>query len=149
MLSVRFQIILSLSTKDITEWSSLLHNPQMRTTVKTNCHYGGEYLRYIVDSNNRVESLHEISSVEVTLFDQWDDPCAPAADGADFNQCVQDYIDSHLNCALPWRSHHGSLSLPLCSGINKNRTEQGRGRSTSSSTCPRRSSSRTRRRSSS
>ena len=84
----------------------------MRTAVQTNCHYGGEYLRYIVDSNKRVESLHEISSVEVTQLDQREDPCVSAHE-ADFNKCVQDFVDSLLNCTLPWRPQR---LLPQCSG---------------------------------
>ena len=60
---------------------------------------------------------YEISPTKTTFIDKENEHCLSRAEMADQNmwQCLEDYLDSEMNCTLPWRQKKVSTKKALCS----------------------------------
>ena len=79
--------------------------------------YGAEFIRLYMDpQNTRVEAIYEVTHTQVQYINQKRDPCNEKHDD-EFNNCMDSFIPSRMNCTLPWDVTNSSskLASPLCS----------------------------------
>ena len=99
-----------MSTKDIYSFRLDVHYKNHHTNGQLTM-YGNELLSIVPPKEGGIDITYEVTPTEIIFLGQEKEPCVAngqSNNSIDIDKCLDKYIDSHLNCTLPWQAMDGT-----------------------------------------